>query len=483
MSEVSISVLSDPDPRHIGEAILRLTGVALVPPGSTYRIDPVAEDETVEVPAGWPSGELRPCAQRITRDGVDLVISADVVEAAALLPGTPVAISVPAVGARAELKWPSLRECGPARQESGAVIVSEMAAELAVRAAVKLAAGARADLERLEMELAATAGVEAEEAERRIIAALVRNLGDDGALSSLTLAPDIPPKPWASASASRDEVLASLKPVSELRPAEPRKAPLPTPQKPVPSKPLTVAAPVALEVVPPPPMPTVRQVTPSAGAMGDASARSRASRSPWPVVAAFVLGCMLAGAAAVVAPISASRLASLTAPSIPKAAEASVSAPVVGRGLADILAVPESSPSGEPAGQVGLEEALRRADQSLTGTNLGDPDRREAKFWLRKALSASLGDERLLWAITQLGTLYASPEGEAADFASARALWELAAAKDDPVALCFLASLFEAGLGVAKNAPEALSLYQRAKAHGGCRDVDAAISRLTKAPP
>ena len=94
MTEVSISVLTDPDPSRAGEAILRLTGVALVPPGSTFRIDPIDDEGPAEPPEGWPVGELKPSAQRITSDGVDLVIGSDVVEAAALLPGTPVTISV-----------------------------------------------------------------------------------------------------------------------------------------------------------------------------------------------------------------------------------------------------------------------------------------------------------------------------------------------------------------------------------------------------
>ena len=125
----------------------------------------------------------------------------------------------------------------------------------------------------------------------------------------------------------------------------------------------------------------------------------------------------------------------------------------------------------------------RRADQSLSGNNNAGPDRREAKFWLRKALSAGLADERLLWAMTQLGTLYASPAGGVADFDSARILWELAAANGDPVALCFLASLQEGGFGTPKNPAEALSLYRQAKARGGCRGIDDALARLTKVAP
>lgn len=481
MSDVTISVLND-----TGEAILRLTGVALVPPGSTYRIDPVVDDESVEIPEGWPSGELRPCAQRITRDGVDLVIGADVVSAAALRPGTPVTISVPAVGARAELEWPSL-EIGvsePAAGEDETLGVE--ASELAIRAAVKLANRARVDFARIESELIAVpAPSDAEENERRIIAALVRNLCDDRALSSLTLSPEVPPRHRPIPADAPDEVLATLKPVAELRPPVTRDAPLPMPARPVPPKRVPAQAPVYLEAVPPPPpAPTVRRSLPSVSAVDPSSTHRRAPGSLWPTAAAFALGLALAGGGAIIAPNLLPRFASASAPTPARIEEVQRETSIPARKLADILAIPDSSPRGEAADQVNLEEALRRADQSLSGGALSDPDRREAKFWLRKALAASLGDERLLWAITQLGTLYASsPDGEAADLASARVLWELAAAKGDPVALCFLASLFENGLGVKKDPAEALALYQSAKANGGCRGVDGAIARLTKSAP
>lgn len=148
--------------------------------------------------------------------------------------------------------------------------------------------------------------------------------------------------------------------------------------------------------------------------------------------------------------------------------------------LSAILAVPDVSPRGTEAGAVGLADALKRADQQLAGSA---SDREEARFWLRKALSQGLGEQRLVWALTQLGTLYAAPSAGLPDYDSARTLWQLAAAQGDPVALCFLASLHENGLGTPKDQVRALVLYRNAKTNGGCRNVDQSIARLAKGTP
>jgi hypothetical protein len=120
-----------------------------------------------------------------------------------------------------------------------------------------------------------------------------------------------------------------------------------------------------------------------------------------------------------------------------------------------LLAVPARSPLGRPADGVTFEDALRRADQALYGEGVGR-NRDEASYWLRTAISRGLSEPRLLWAMTQPG---------------------------DPVALCFLASASESGLGAPVDAATALSLYEQAKARGGCRDVDQSISRLKGSRP
>lgn len=483
MTEVSISVLTDPDPSRAGEAILRLTGVALVPPGSTFRIDPIDDEGSAELPEGWPVGELKPSAQRITNDGVDLVIGSDVVEAAALLPGTPVTISVPAVGARAELRWPSLPVAKPARRPAVVVSGEQRAAELAARAAAERAAAARAELEREEAERAARIRAEAEaQAEE-----LARKAKAGAGLSSLSLSPEMPAKARAAADAGASEALATLKPAAESRPPATASTGMPVPPKPAQPKPVATVPVVAIKPASPAAQaaPAPRPLVPVPSA--DRSPPAAASRTWGPSVAAFLLGGILVGAAALLHPFLASRT---SAPALVVPARTIATLPPADRTgsfaaprLAEILTVPDTSPLGRPAGGITLEEALRRADQGLYGADGTSPDRREAKYWLRKALSIGLGDDRLLWAMTQLGTLYATPDGEAPDYTSARVLWELAAAKGDPVALCFLASVFESGLGVARDTRQALGLYEQAKANGGCKGGDDSIARLKKAIP
>jgi hypothetical protein len=150
--------------------------------------------------------------------------------------------------------------------------------------------------------------------------------------------------------------------------------------------------------------------------------------------------------------------------------------------LAEILDVPGTSARGLDASASDISQSLKHADESLYG-GAGKADRDEARYWLRKSLSLGLGDARLVWALTQLGTLYASPGAGAPDYDAARVLWELASAKGDPVASCFLASLHEHGLGVPRDSAQALQLYRRSKANGGCRDVDKALARLSKGTP
>lgn len=145
--------------------------------------------------------------------------------------------------------------------------------------------------------------------------------------------------------------------------------------------------------------------------------------------------------------------------------------------LGTILDIPPTSPSGRISANVSLEQALKIADTELA-EDAAATNRDEAKYWLRFAIARGLDDRRLPWALTQLGTLYANPNGGAPDYTAARELWRIAAEKGDSVALCFLASLAEHGLSVEKNPQQALHLYRSAKALGGCPGINAAIARL-----
>lgn len=496
MSEVSISVLGDPD-SSAGGAIIRLNGVGLVPPGSTFRIDPIDDEDAGSLPAGWPEGDLKPVNQRITKDGVDLIIGPEIVEAPALVPGTPVTITVASVGARSELQWPSLAVARAPRRAAVIKSGEQLAAELAERAeadrlaalkaveeaAAAAQAAARAEAEaqaealqqaaRLAAEAAKSAGEQQDREvrhERALAAAREaashRRLNGHAHPPAAVTEAALPISGgWEGAS---DQALSSLRPTASRMPASGRDRPV----VPAPLKPMSPAGPAEARSInvqlPPPtlrPGPAIDPQPPAARPPGVAGK-----------IVPFVLGAVTAGA-------MATGLMTFAWPSRPPAPPAAVPERLgdfAQPKLAEILRVPDVSPQGRQAASIDLDQALLLADRALQGPDIGS-NRDEAKFWLRRALSQGLGDERLLWAMTQLGTLYARPGNEAPDYASAQLLWSLAAAKGDPIALCFLGSLAEHGLGTARNARQALALYEQAKERGGCRGVDEALERARRA--
>jgi hypothetical protein len=145
----------------------------------------------------------------------------------------------------------------------------------------------------------------------------------------------------------------------------------------------------------------------------------------------------------------------------------------------DVLQPGPVSPRGQRSDDVSVDAAFKVADTRLHGID-GAADPEEARYWLRVGIAAILSDQRLPWALTQLGTLYARPEATQSDFSKAGAVWEMAAAKKDPVALCFLAALAEGGLGQPADKAAALTLYRQAKEAGGCSGADQAIERLSR---
>jgi hypothetical protein len=426
-------------------------------------------------------GDLRPRGQRITRDGVDLLIGPEVVGAPALQPGTRVAIYVPSVDAHAELQWPSLpllraprvegaENDGAGQPSGGARLDPEPQA-----AAGSEAPGLDVGNEGLRKvaELAALAAQAADRAREATAAAAANGTLDQKHDATATVA-----------STPGDTTNVLPPPTSPIAPGSaeplPPAAPLPAPARPARSgtavlTPATVPAPAlsnasAKILAPPPAHPTHIVVA--------AASNSTQGRFP-----AFLLGCLMAGGIAAVAYVwREQQLALQPAKTASVEAQASRTGGFAASRLAAILDVPARSPLGSTADGVDLAEALRRADASLSGGG-ATASRREARFWLRKALALGLGDERILWAMTQLGTLYAKPDDEAPDYEAARTLWELAAAKGDPVASCFLASLHEHGLGFPRDPARALELYERARDRGGCRGLDEAIARLRKAVP
>jgi hypothetical protein len=166
MTRVTIEIVRDAGVQGGGKALLLLHGLAEVPTPATFRID-LIDDEAMLAPArrGWPAGDLTPLSARLGEKGVELLIGPDVVDAPLLLPGTPVAISVPAAGLRQELRWPSLPVSKVERRAAVVVSGEQRAASIA----------ARAEAQRTELARITAARLEAEREEREAALALLES--------------------------------------------------------------------------------------------------------------------------------------------------------------------------------------------------------------------------------------------------------------------------------------------------------------------
>ena len=102
MTDVRVDVLPDPTAVDGGRAIIKLTGIYYLPADVTYRIEPVDGQVKDRVDPGWPSGDRTPNGSLLGRDGIEMLIGPDVVEARLLAPGTPIRISIPAAAINAE---------------------------------------------------------------------------------------------------------------------------------------------------------------------------------------------------------------------------------------------------------------------------------------------------------------------------------------------------------------------------------------------
>lgn len=151
--------------------------------------------------------------------------------------------------------------------------------------------------------------------------------------------------------------------------------------------------------------------------------------------------------------------------------------------LYDALAVGTASPHGTNVDAISAGDLFAEADGFLHGTNGHPMDAKEAAFWLRRAILVAPDEKgrRRAWAMNQLGRLMmiSSSEPEA-EHIIALNLWEIAAAWNDPDALCNLGELSERGdkaSGIAPNKEMAIAWYERAK-NAGCARAAASIARL-----
>jgi hypothetical protein len=526
VNQIIVDVIADPAINAGGHARIRLKGLWLLPPASTFRIEQLDQEGTVE--PDWPGGDHNPRAIEVTGDGVELHVGPDIVDSPALQAGTPVRILVPAASIDAEIRWPSLPASVADQAPAVLMTPAQRAAEIERAHRLKQEAEQRAAEAAFAQQREEEATIEAMriakvEAERRAAEALserrrsddaadaVRRVAEIGRRNSLQpiagpLARPFPNGTYmnghanghASDAATHSRLVGSQSTASASNAVGSNgrlatlsrtrvRTPLISADYPTPSS-SALAIPVGSQV---------RKSSPAA-------------RSTTLPILTFCVGLLLPLAAAVIGwkllggslnlqivqtpaaipvradparadPVGANgatlpavqiteQVPSATGPTTNSAATSYVS-------VEDIFTIGAISPRGQSATNVSADAARALADRSLHG--VGQPvDREEARFWLRKSLAAQLGDQQTTWAMTQLGTLYAAPEQGASDFGKARALWEISAAAGDPVASCFLSSLHELGLGVPSSRSTALSYAVKAKAQGGCQDIDITLARL-----
>lgn len=424
-------------------AALRLHGDVALPVDPIFRIDPIDDALLADDGGGWPAGPRRPLDVRRGSGYVDLLLGVDVLESPLLEAGTPVVIEVLGTPAIAELVWPEIAVRGARPRRP--VILTEKLREAERR---EQEAAARAAIEEIE----AAKRLAADEAEARkrdaaeIAARRQRQLDDN--LQRVANG-DIEPGNVAVARRRRGNLVAleggANAGADHLRLVSPSET----------------AVTVAKSNLP---MTTPQPKTSPPGILSGGKA--------W-----LAFGAGLATALALVAGLVAWRLLPFGATSggqiTPDIALASARS---NGSLRSILATSGVSPRGRSAVGVDASTALALADSHLHGVELArDPG--EAAFWLRHALSLPLEPETMRWALTQLGTLLAAPDGFEPDYVKARLLWEVASALGDPVAMCFNASLYEYGLGVPKHRALANALYERARNAGGCTGLDEALAR------
>ena len=523
MTIMKIEVFPDTSQPAGGHAVIRLKGIALLPPGTTFRIDPI--DDTLDDGAfnGWPCGDLSPLDTRQTPEGIEMRIGPDVVDAPLLEPGTPVTISVPDSHLSAELIWPDLPLSSSLTSAPVVMSPSQMAAELAATDRTKaeaasaakaakeaeLAATARAEIARAEAALAEKARVDAVrlEADRTAktpaappvantatqqqrMAAAARELEAALALEPMDSKPGSLAKALDSMPAANkvaNDALANLATANSggdrarnsTGNATLSSLSKPTADRPEPVSTLFPERDISLPTIilkrtdaPGNPPSTIESTQLRRETIdGRLAPQGNSSR-----LMPFLAGAGAAGIA-LAALFVVTSLRSGSGP-IPPTNGVQMAATQKAT-LADAFTVGTQSPRGEIAVDVDLPTALRLADYNLHGVDR-PIDRAEAEFWLKKAMSLTASHSQIRWAMTQLGTLSAEPVTGSPDYEKARLLWEISAANGDPVAMCFLGTLLEHGLGLAADRAKALDHFKRARGAGGCPNSDEAIARLSK---
>ncbi len=526
MRKVSVHAYEDPGRPDGGHAVLLLHGITDAPKAPAFRLKPGDASASSDA-SGWPQGELKPIASRITTEGLELQLGPEITESELLLPGTLVEIEVQSAGARGEFLWPNIAPV--LRPKRRTVIVNGPKRKAAAAEAAKSEAetpDAGSGDKKPEPAVADTAAAQADAA---------------APLNAKKPAPETAATPEPAVAAPAEPMAAPAPPAAEKPAAEAPTKPAAALAKPARAAPAPVAgnlrgaapvsttapapyaaavrgaetsAPAAMlrggRIAAPEPQPrTTARAEPDAGFYPHArDSRLADSRGAPPSasrrnanLAQALIGIVAMGAALfvlsressirTVAPQPSGDAATTVALAPPQSAAVTERASTPGGDTAgtappapqapaphtlfDTLTVSAISPRGTSGAGVSPSRALENANAQLTGPSR---DADEAGFWLRRYITQTLGNDRTQRALTQLGSVYAEPASGTPDYVKARLLWEIAGASGDPVALCFLGLLSENGLGGPADKKAALTWYERSKQSGGCSGVDDSIARV-----
>lgn len=433
MRKLNVEVQEESGRPGGGHAVIRLMGLQSLPDGVTYRIRPVDTALHADANGAWVESERVPLATRITTDGAELVVGPEIVENPAFMPGTLAVIEVAKCGVRGEFLWPRIQP---------------------------LARPKRRHLIALKPQ-------------RPTVPEPVNTIAFS---ESLDASSHIEPEQIAPG------------PIYEMTPLADATAPVPservtsseaqwTPS--VDEAPITISAAEAIKAA---------TTLTSMGSNAGGAATTHAPLEVIPPVIALPIAAQPARphwnpkrlAAAIGSVTLLALVTGYAASSKPSAAKPGVAVARIAEltQLQSTLSSGAMSPRGTDTAGLAAQKLLEDADARLHGPEIGR-DKKEAAFLLKRYLATTLGDERTMWALTQLGTVYAEPiAGGAPDYRQAKRLWELSASLGDPVAMCFVAALLEHGLGMPADKESALGWYRQSKQAGGCRDADVAIERL-----
>lgn len=418
MRNLTVEVSEDQSLRGSGRAVILLKGLRSAPDDVTFNLRPLDSGSG----ARGSEGESKPLAVRLTSLGLELVVGPEIVENPQFMPGTPAVIDVPKCGVRGEFLWPEITPLSrPKRRHVHAAKPQAVASAIPAGGDVPI-----------------------------VHAGLVFGEANDASSDVLPIE--------ASSTGSADGHTASSEHATSHKSSSGARAVEGSPDEPA----AVIDDLRSTER-------TALDPATAAGSGGWVSRSGALARAAVLVVLAYAAGVASLAVWPSIAGIG--RPSSTLAPAPQNMSRTA---------LATLLGVEAGHATKIDEFQLEPIRLLQEADTRLHGP-ASIQDRTQAGSLLRRYMVTTLGERRTLWALTQLGSVYADPGRDATpDYHKARDVWEIAGHLGDPVAMCFLASLHEHGLAGSPDLTLALEWLQRARRAGGCADVDARIAQLER---